>query len=111
MIGTQHHEIRNARFDESGLLLNPREWDEELAQQIAYREGVGSLTDAHWRIIYALRTHYAHFAVAPAMSQVCLDEGMQKYCGHELFHTCLTAWKVAGLPDPGEEARAYLNDM
>jgi tRNA 2-thiouridine synthesizing protein E len=111
MITTPLHEIHSAHFDESGLLLNPREWDEELAQAIAYREGVGPLTDAHWRIIYALRTHYAQFAVAPAISHVCLTEGMQRFCAHDLFHSCLTAWKVAGLPDPGEEARAYLNDM
>lgn len=99
------------RFDDAGLLVDPREWNESVAQQIAWRDDVGDLSNDHWRIIYALRVHYAQYAVAPPVSQVCLAEGMQKYCGHELFHTCLNAWKVAGLPDPGEEARAYLNDM
>lgn len=104
-------QTKAALFDDAGLLMDPRDWDEALARQIALREGVGDLTDAHWRIIYALRVHYAQFAVAPPVSQVCVAQGMQKYCGHELFHTCLNAWKVAGLPDPGEEARTYLNDM
>jgi len=27
------------------------------------------------------------------------------------FTTCLGAWRVAGLPNPGEEAKSYLNDM
>jgi tRNA 2-thiouridine synthesizing protein E len=27
----------------------------------------------------------------------------------QLFGGCLSLWRVAGLPDPGEEARAYLD--
>jgi len=29
--------------------------------------------------------------------------------GHMLFPSCLAAWRIAGLPDPGEEAKAYLS--
>jgi tRNA 2-thiouridine synthesizing protein E len=30
---------------------------------------------------------------------------------NDLFGYCLVAWRVAGLPNPGEEARSYLGSM
>ncbi len=98
-------------FDEDGLLFNPQQWNESLAQAIANHDGLGLLTEEHWQVIRALRDYYAEFGVAPAMSQICLTLGMDKQCGHALFHTCMTAWRVAGLPNPGEEAKTYLNNM
>jgi len=29
-------------------------------------------------------------------------------CLEQLFHGTREAWRIAGLPDPGEEARAYM---
>jgi tRNA 2-thiouridine synthesizing protein E len=98
------------RFDEDGLLRNPEVWNEELAREIARREGVGELTDEHWDVIRALRGHYATYGVAPAMNSVCRRHGKGRHWVHDLFHTCLNAWRVAGLPNPGEEAKAYLSD-
>lgn len=98
-------------FDEDGLLKDPALWNETVATTIALREGIGKLTDEHWEVIRALREHYAKFGVAPAMSHVCRRHGRDRHWIHDLFHTCLGAWRVAGLPNPGEEAKAYLNDM
>lgn len=98
------------QFDEDGLLLDPEKWTEELARKIAVREGVGELGEAHWRVIYSLRKHYARFGAAPAMIQICRLHGQSHGWVHDLFHTCLNAWRVAGLPNPGEEAKTYLSD-
>jgi TusE/DsrC/DsvC family sulfur relay protein len=97
--------------DEDGLLKNPAQWNETVAAEIARRDGIGQLTDEHWEVIRSLREHYAKFGVAPAMSHVCRSHGKDRQWIHDLFHTCLNAWRVAGLPNPGEEAKAYLNDM
>ncbi len=98
-------------FDEDGLLMDPASWTEALARDIALREGIGELREDHWRVIRSLREHYAKFGVVPAMSHVCRAHGQDKQWVHDLFHTCLQAWRVAGLPNPGEEAKAYLSDM
>jgi TusE/DsrC/DsvC family sulfur relay protein len=98
-------------FDEDGLLCDPAQWNEALAQTIAHREGVGELGEAHWKVIHSLRQHYARFGAAPAMIQICRLHGYPKNWVHDLFHTCLNAWRVAGLPNPGEEAKTYLSDM
>lgn len=97
-------------LDEDGLLRDPESWNETVAQAIAAREGLGVLTDAHWKIIHSLRAHYARFHVAPAMLQICNMHGQDKFWVHDLFQTCLNAWRVAGLPNPGEEAKTYLSD-
>ena len=98
-------------FDEDRLLIDPQLWTEELARTIALNEQVGELRAEHWQVIHALRKHYARFGAAPAMIQVCRLHGQPRHWVQDLFHTCLNAWRVAGLPNPGEEAKTYLNDM
>ncbi|GAB4508421.1 MAG: sulfurtransferase TusE [Sulfuricaulis sp.] len=107
----QIQERLEVEFDEDGLLKNPAQWNEAVATEIALHDGIGKLTDEHWEVIHSLREHYAKFGVAPAMSHVCRSHGKDRQWIHDLFHTCLNAWRVAGLPNPGEEAKAYLNDM
>ena len=97
--------------DEHGLLKDPHHWNEAVARELAARDGIDELTADHWTIIRALREYYAKFGVAPAMSNICRPYGQDWHWVHDLFHTCLGAWRVAGLPDPGEEAKSYLSDM
>lgn len=101
--------VETSLFDDDGLLIDAQMWNEELAREIAHQNDIGELTDDHWAIIYALRDHYEQFGVAPAMQSVCRDLGRNRFWVHDLFHTCLNAWRVAGLPNPGEEAKTYLS--
>jgi len=96
-------------FDEYGLLRNPENWSPGLGRQLAARNGIGELTEHHWAFIYALRAYYAKFNAPPPPHKVCHDLHLGHNCAHELFDTCLNAWRIAGLPDPGEEAKAYLS--
>lgn len=98
-------------FDEDGLLKYPALWNEAVAAEIARRDGIGPLTEEHWQVIRSLRKHYAKFGAVPAMSHICHNHGKDKYWIHDLFHTCLGAWRVAGLPNPGEEAKTYMSGM
>lgn len=98
-------------LDEDGLLIDPTLWNESVAQDIAKQLGIAELNEGHWKVIHALREHYEKFGVAPAMSHICRRQGKEWQWAHELFHTCLNAWRIAGLPNPGEEAKSYLSDM
>lgn len=102
---------RGLVFDEYGLLRNPDTWDESVAREIAAQLGLPELTDSHWKVIYALRDHYAEFGVAPPVTNICRAEGKHWSWVHDLFDSCLNAWRVAGLPNPGEEAKSYMSDM
>jgi len=98
-------------LDENGLLLDPFQWDETIAEELAHMVGIEILSQDHWLIIYALRDYFKKFGVAPSMNNVCRTYQKDKLWVHNLFATCLNAWRVAGLPDPGEEAKSYLSDM
>jgi dissimilatory sulfite reductase related protein len=98
-------------FDDDGLIRDFASWSEPLAQAIAQEAGIGRLGEAHWKIIYAMREHYAKLGAAPAMHRVCHDAGIERQQVNQLFGYCLVAWRVAGLPNPGEEAKSYLSGM
>jgi TusE/DsrC/DsvC family sulfur relay protein len=98
-------------FDEDGLIRDFASWTEPLAQALARDAGIGHLGAAHWKIIHAMREHYAKLGATPAMHRVCHDAGIERRQVNELFGYCLVAWRVAGLPNPGEEAKSYLSDM
>jgi TusE/DsrC/DsvC family sulfur relay protein len=97
-------------MDEDGLLVHPEAWNEEVAEMIAEQYDI-QLGAEHWVAIYALRNYYKRFGVAPAMTSICRETGKDKHWIHNLFESCLNAWRVAGLANPGEEAKSYMSDM
>ena len=108
-------DIENAGGSIEGLLNNegfirdPQMWNEDVAQSIALQDGLSQLTDDHWAVIRALRDHYLRFGTAPPVFRhICLVNHLDKHCIEKLFRSQREAWRIAGLPDPGEEARAYM---
>jgi tRNA 2-thiouridine synthesizing protein E len=94
--------------DANGFLVETGSWNRSTATRIAETLGIRDLTLAHWAILWYLRRHYLVQGTLPWEAHVCRELGMGKGCIHSLFGGPLTAWQVAGLPNPGEEARAYL---
>ena len=83
-------------------------WNEELAQSIAIADGLGELTEAHWKVIHTLREHFVQYGALPPMRLACGVNQLDPHCTDELFHGVYEAWHVAGLPAPGSEAMGYL---
>jgi len=98
-------------FDEYGLLLDFDSWSEPLAQTTADELGIGTLTEGHWRVIRVLRDFHQRNHRLPPMHRVCHAAGIERAVINQLFGYCLNAWRVAGLPFPGEEATSYLSNM
>lgn len=98
----------SALFDAAGFMLDPTAWNEDIARHMAKRDGIGPLTEAHWKIIHHLRHHWLDCHSIPAITHTCHLVGMGPQCLEELFHGAREAWRIAGLPDPGEEAKAYM---
>ena len=95
-------------FDQDGFLLDPQLWDTELATRIAAEEGLEPLTAAHWQVIQHIRERFFRVGGLPVMRLVCQQTGIPKEEIQQLYGSCLSVWRVAGLPNPGEEAKAYL---
>lgn len=98
-------------LDEYGFLVNPDDWDRNVAGSLARLCGAGPLDDRHFAVMETLRRHYRHYRAIPPATHVCLELDLDESCIDTLFDGPLVAWKVAGLPNPGEEARVYLDNQ
>ncbi|MDT8384298.1 MAG: TusE/DsrC/DsvC family sulfur relay protein [Gammaproteobacteria bacterium] len=102
--------LSGLKRDEGGFLLSPENWDEHLALGLAKQEGLDELSEAQWQIIFALREHYQQHRNVPDFHHLCKSAHQDDvYCIERHFNNeGIKAWRIAGLPDPGEEAKAYL---
>lgn len=101
--------VGSALFDEDGYLVLQEVWNARLAAEIAEEEGVGPLTEKHWRVLRHIRGKFFRIGALPNLRRVCRETGLSKSEIYDLFGGCLSAWRIAGLPNPGEEARTYLS--
>jgi tRNA 2-thiouridine synthesizing protein E len=95
-------------FDEDGFIIDHALWSEQLALKIAAEEGIDELTDAHWRVIRHIRGKFQRLGGFSSIRQVCRATSLSSAQVHHLFGGCLSIWRIAGLPNPGEEAKAYM---
>ena len=96
-------------FDEDGFLLETGYWNHAVARYIAKRDGITEIIPEQWVIIDSLRDHYFRLGAPPVMRHICNVNHMDHNCVNALFgQSSLEAWRIAGLPNPGEEAKAYL---
>jgi tRNA 2-thiouridine synthesizing protein E len=96
-------------LNQEGFLIDPDTWSETIAIRLAQHDGLPDLTDAHWLILRALRAHHARFGNAPpAFSHLCGKHQLGRHCVERLFGSEREAWRIAGLPDPGEETKTYM---
>ena len=96
-------------FDEDGFLIDASVWTEETARIIAEVDGIEPLTDDHWSVIRYVRERHLKNGAIPRMRQVCRANNLDQGAVKNLFGSCLAMWRVAGLPNPGEEAKAYMS--
>lgn len=108
-----HRQSRSAHrplpLDETGFVLDPGLWNAGMARVLAELDGVGPLGPEHWSIIYYLREHRMTYGAIPPVSQICRTHGMDKDAVRRLFGSCRQAWRIAGLPHPGDEALSYMS--
>ena len=102
------HQASTPAFDPDGFLRDPAQWSHQWAEDLARQDGLPGLRPEHWHVLACLREHYLRYGAVPSMSQVCWLNGMHRHCMNELFPSPREAWRLAGLPDPGEEAKAYM---
>ena len=98
-----------AWFDEDGFLAEPDNWTPSLTEHLARQAGSSQLSAKHWEVIHFVRERYFSIGALPVMRLVCRAVGLDPSKGHELFSSCKSLWLIAGLPNPGEEAKSYMN--
>lgn len=91
--------------DDQGYLLDPADWDEDLAQRLAREEGI-ELTEPHWAAIRFMREHFAEHRVIPdvrfVMRHLAANFGGSRNLVFELFPFGYVkqACRIAGMRKP-----------
>jgi tRNA 2-thiouridine synthesizing protein E len=98
-----------AWFDDDGFLVETGNWTPHLAEELAQEAGIDGLTARHWKVIRFVRERYFSVGALPVMRLVCRAAGLDPHKAHDLFRSCRSLWRIAGLPNPGEEAKTYMN--
>jgi tRNA 2-thiouridine synthesizing protein E len=93
--------------DEAGFLVDREDWTEEVARVLAAMEGIGELSREQFDILQYLRTYYREHAFFPIIRSVCAKVHQPRTCVTDRFSDPVTAWKIAGLPYPGEEVNRF----
>ncbi len=89
-------------LDKDGHLANAGDWTEDIARELAVRDGVGELTDKHWVVINFMRNVFAKEGEPPSIRRITQESGVDTKLLYQLFPRGpgKTAAKIAGLPRP-----------
>ena len=95
-------------FDEEGFLINPEQWSQAIASDIAQAQNI-ILTPQHWEIILLARKYHEKYDSSPmnkalvhyTSKELGKDKGNSIYL-MQLFtaHPAKIVAKIAGLPKP-----------
>jgi tRNA 2-thiouridine synthesizing protein E len=94
---------KKVALNEEGFLMNPQEWNAEIAVALAVsEEGLEGLSDDHWSVINYIRSYYLEKDLAPMVRKICKTTGFSLKYIFELFPSgpAKGACKLAGLPKP-----------
>jgi tRNA 2-thiouridine synthesizing protein E len=88
--------------DAEGFLLDPAQWDHELAERIAHEAGISELTDRHWLVIEFMRERFLTSGTAPSIRSLGKESGVPVKELYELFPKgpAKLAAKIGGIPKP-----------
>ena len=97
---------RTLELDGDGFLVNPDEWNLDVANYIAAIEGI-QMTEHHWEVVNFLRDYYKQYQIAPMIkilvneigNKIGSEKGNTKYL-YKLYPCgpAKQACKIAGLP-------------
>jgi tRNA 2-thiouridine synthesizing protein E len=68
---------KEVQVNDEGFLIDPAEWNKDIAVEIAGEEGVGALTDAQWKVIDFCRDASQNLnGKSPTLRQITTGTGI-----------------------------------
>jgi len=92
----------DVELDDEGFFRHPEQWTEGMVPELARREGIDALTDAHWTVIRFMRSEYLTKGSGPSVRALGKTSGVSIKELYQLFPKgpAKVAAKVAGIPKP-----------
>ena len=90
------------QLNDEGFLVDPSQWTEVMAVELAGREDIDPLTDRHWQVIRFMRQQYEDTGTGPNVRMLAKTSGIPVKELYQLFPKgpAKTAAKIAGIPKP-----------
>ena len=87
---------------DDGFFVDPDQWSEEMAPELAKAEGIDELTDQHWQVIRFMRSEYAEKGTGPTVRVLGKTSGVSVKELYQLFPKgpAKIAARIAGIPKP-----------
>ena len=95
-------------FDSDGYTTDPAHWNDDATRQTADQDGFPELGSAQWDIIHTIHSLYDRNGASPSVHQLCHHLHTETRHVEALFGSPQEAYRLAGVPNPGEEAKSYL---
>jgi TusE/DsrC/DsvC family sulfur relay protein len=95
-------DLTSVELNEEGFFVRPEQWSEEMVPELARREGIEELTEAHWKVIRFMRSEYLEKGSGPTVRVLGKSSGVTVRELYQLFPKgpAKIAAKVAGIPKP-----------
>ncbi len=89
-------------LNDEGFVVDPSQWNEAIAVELARREGIDPLTDRHWQVIRFMRSEYEAKGTGPTVRVLGKTSGVPIKELYQLFPKgpAKLAAKIAGIPKP-----------
>jgi len=89
-------------LNEEGFLVDPSQWNDDIAVELARREGIDPLTERHWQVIRFMRSEYEAKGTGPTVRVLGKTSGVSIKELYQLFPKgpAKLAAKIAGIPKP-----------
>ncbi len=99
---TKTYAGKTVEVTEEGFLVNPDDWTEEMAPEIAKEEGIEELTDMHWKVIRFMREDFKERGQIPTIRRIKNVGGVPTAELYKLFPggPAKKAARIAGLGKP-----------
>ena len=92
----------DVELNDEGFFVHHEQWTEDMAPDLARREGIDELTDAHWKVLRFMRSEYFAKGTGPTVRVLGKTSGVSVKELYELFPKgpAKIAAKIAGIPKP-----------
>ena len=92
----------DVEVNDEGFFVDPDQWTEAMAPELATAEGIDELTDRHWQVIRFMRAEQAEKGTGPTVRILGKTSGVPVKELYQLFPKgpAKLAAKIAGIPKP-----------
>jgi TusE/DsrC/DsvC family sulfur relay protein len=92
----------DVELNEEGFFVRPEQWTEDMAPELARREGIDALTERHWQVIRFMRAEYLAKGSGPTVRVLGKASGVSIKELYQLFPKgpAKIAARIAGIPKP-----------